>query len=148
MRKWRAIPAAAFLAVLAIAAQSPRSDVQPYRRADPIPAVYDAADVDGPSPATVNQVPIAYFGPPDPAHFEGGSIWQGTVLAIEQANASGGWHGVPFVLLPVWSENPWKAGVARLIATVYSERTPVIIAGIDGATAHLAEQVSTRHWFR
>ena len=89
-------------------------------------------------------MPIGYFGPSDPAHFEGGSIWQGTVLATEQANAAGGWHGVPFVLVSVWSENPWTAGASRLIAMLYSERAPVLIAGIDGPTAHLAEQVSTK----
>ncbi|MGA2183394.1 MAG: ABC transporter substrate-binding protein [Bryobacteraceae bacterium] len=34
--------------------------------------------------------------------------------------------------------------MTRLIAMVYSERMPVLIAGIDGPSAHLAEQVTTK----
>ncbi|MGA2183392.1 MAG: ABC transporter substrate-binding protein [Bryobacteraceae bacterium] len=136
--------AGAILLALSIPALAQRPDVQPYHRAQPIPAVYDAAGQEDPPPASVDRVPIGYFGPSDPGHFAGGSVWQGTVLAIEQANAAGGWHGVPFVLVPVWSENPWTAGAARLIAMLYSERAPVLIAGIDGPSAHLAEQVTTK----
>ena len=47
----------------------------------------------------------------------------------------------PFDSSPVWSENPWGTGVARLARLVYSEPIWAVIGSIDGASTHLVEQV-------
>ena len=60
---------------------------------------------------------------------------------MHQANAQGGYQGKPFRLVPAWSDNPWKAGVAKLAGLVYHDRVWAIVGGIDGSSAHLAEQV-------
>lgn len=86
-------------------------------------------------------VPIGYFGPDDPDHPVGGAIWQGTTLAIDEANREGGYKGLPFRLVQGWDENPWSGGAATVVRMAYQERVWAIIGGIDGASTHLAEQV-------
>ena len=42
-------------------------------------------------------------------------------MAIDEANEAGGYEGLPFRLVPVWSEDPWGTGVARLSQAVYRD---------------------------
>ncbi len=91
--------------------------------------------------AAAQPVPIGYFGPADPQHPQGGSIWQGAVLAIEEANEQGGYNGRPFRLVQRWDENPWSGGAAVVIKMAYEDRVWAIVGGIDGVSTHLAEQV-------
>ena len=90
---------------------------------------------------TVNEVRIGYFGPADPDHPVGGDMWRAAQLAIEGANAAGGYRGKPFRLVPAWSENPWGTGTAKLARLVYRHQVWAIVGGIDGSSTHLAEQV-------
>jgi branched-chain amino acid transport system substrate-binding protein len=87
------------------------------------------------------EVPIGYFGPADPNHPVGGTIWQGTTLAIEEANQEGGYQGHPFRLVQGWDENPWSGGPATVVHMAYKEKVWAIIGSIDGTSTHLAEQV-------
>ena len=92
-------------------------------------------------PARVREVLIGYFGPDDPNHPVGGALWQGTSLAIEEANREGGYQGTPFRLVQGWDENPWSGGAATVVRMAYEQRVSAIIGGIDGTSTHLAEQV-------
>jgi ABC-type branched-subunit amino acid transport system substrate-binding protein len=94
-----------------------------------------------PPPAAVDEVLIGYFGPSDPADPRGGDMWRAAEMAVEEANAAGGYRGKPFRLVPVWSENPWSTGVSQLARMVYRDRVWALIGGIDGPSTHLAEQV-------
>lgn len=94
-----------------------------------------------PPPADLGEVRIGYFGPCDPAHAEGGDMWQAAGLAIKEANAQGGLQGKPFRLVSGWSENPWGTGVSQVVRMAYQERVWAIVGGIDGPSTHLAEQV-------
>jgi branched-chain amino acid transport system substrate-binding protein len=96
---------------------------------------------DEPEPANLCEVLIGYFGPSNPAHPEGGDIWRAVNLAIEEANAEGGYRGLPFRVLPAWSENPWGTGVGELVRLAYYDKVWAIIGGVDGPSTHLAEQV-------
>ena len=87
------------------------------------------------------EVPIGYFGPASPTHPQGGDLWCAASMAIEEANATGGYQGIPFRLKTSWSDNPWGTGVADVTRLAYVEKVWTIIGGIDGATTHLAEQV-------
>jgi branched-chain amino acid transport system substrate-binding protein len=89
----------------------------------------------------LKEVSIAFFGPADPSHPQGGQIWQGANLAIEEANRAGGYRSLPFRLVSAWTGNPWTGGAAALIRLTYTQRIWAIIGGIDGSTTHLAEQV-------
>jgi ABC-type branched-subunit amino acid transport system substrate-binding protein len=139
MRGRRASEFALLLA--AIAAYGQQTPPRPYHDLRNAPRAYNGPGREDPDPAAVKEVLIGYFGPADAAHFEGGSMWQGTTLAIEEANAAGGYRGASFRLMPEWTENPWKGGVGRLARLVYTERVWALIGGIDGAGTHLAEQV-------
>ena len=43
-----------------------------------------------------------------------------------------------------WSENPWRAGASAVVRMAYADEVWAVIAGIDGVTAHLAEQVAAK----
>jgi len=86
-------------------------------------------------------VKIGYYGPADPYHPLGGSIWEGVRLAIDEANAAGGYHGAPFRLVQGWDENPWTGGAAVVARLVYQQQVRAILGGIDAVSTHLAEQV-------
>jgi len=94
--------------------------------------------------ADLEEVRIGYFGPSDPKDPLGGDIWLAARLAIEQANASGGYRGKPFKLMVAWSKDPWGNGAKKLVGLVYRQRIWAIVGGIDGPSTHLAEQVVTK----
>jgi len=97
-----------------------------------------------PEPEGLEDVAVAYFGPADPAHPEGGDLWRAVSLAFEEANREGGYRGLPFRLIPCWSDNPWSGGAGLLARTIYEHRVWAIIGGIDGPSTHLAEQVAVK----
>jgi branched-chain amino acid transport system substrate-binding protein len=93
------------------------------------------------SPGEPREVRIGYFGPDDPGHPVGGTLWMGAKLAIEEANAAGGYRGLPFRLVQGWDENPWSGGAASVVRMVYEDEVWALIGGIDGTSTHLAEQI-------
>ncbi len=94
--------------------------------------------------AEVAEVLLGYFGPGDPNLADGGDLWKAAELALDQANAQGGYKGKPFRLVASWSDDPWKAGVAGIARMVYQDHVWAIVGGLDGPTAHLAEQVAVK----
>ena len=132
---------ASALLALAVAGLAQDAAPKPYRDVRKTPLSYNGPGRDDPEPTDVQEVRIGYFGPPDASDANGGQIWQGANLAIEEANRQGGYRGLPFRLVPAWDQNPWTGGVAKLARVVYSDKVWAIIGGIDGATTHLAEQV-------
>ena len=81
---------------------------------------------------------IGYYGPVDPGHPLGGTVWQGVQLALEEENSR---PGGPLELVHHWDENPWTGGAAGIVRMVYEERVAALIGSIDGTATHLAEQV-------
>jgi len=138
-RRW--LHCASALFTLAVACLAQDSAPKPYRDVRKTPLSYNGPGRDDPEPTDVQEVRIGYFGPPDASDANGGQIWQGANLAIEEANRQRGYRGLPFRLVPAWDQNPWTGGVAKLARVVYSDKVWAIIGGIDGATTHLAEQV-------
>jgi hypothetical protein len=105
------------------------------------PLRYEGPGRDEAAPAEFAEVPVGFFGPEDAAHELGGSIYMGLALALEEANAAGGYQGKPFRLISRWSDNPWRSGASAVVKLAYVDRVCAIFGGIDGATTHLAEQV-------
>jgi branched-chain amino acid transport system substrate-binding protein len=114
---------------------------RPYRDFREQAGQYAGPGRENAEPSDVAEVLIGYFGPDDANHPDGGDLWRAAELAVTQANKGGGYKGKPFRLVAAWSDNPWSAGVAKLARSVYKDRVWAIIGGIDGTTAHLAEQV-------
>lgn len=103
------------------------------------------AQAQTPLPDGVTEIPIGYFGPADPAHPLGGGIWVAANQAIDEANRAGGYKGVPFRLLPTWSENPWGTGAAMMARQVFGDAGVwAVIGSIDGSATHLAEQIAAK----
>jgi branched-chain amino acid transport system substrate-binding protein len=96
------------------------------------------------SPLNVAEILIAYFGPAEDRHPEWGDAWRGAQLAINDANAEGGYRGKPFRLIAAWSENPWGTGVSRLTRMIYVDGVWAIVGGVNGETTHLAEQIAVK----
>ena len=48
---------------------------------------------------------------------------------------------LPFLLVPRWAVDPWGTGVSQLARMVYDDQPLALLAPVDSATAHLAEQV-------
>ena len=134
------LPALAVMAA-AIAAGAEPAARDVYFKARQHQTEYSGPGREVPAPEDVQTVLIGYFGPSDVSHPEGGGMWGATQLAIEQANAAGGYKGKPFQLVPVWSQNPWGSGVTQVTRLVYRDHVWAIIGGIDGPSTHLAEQV-------
>ena len=132
------------LLLLAIPAQvlaQQEKSTQPYFDARKEQMEYVGPGREEPEPANLREVLIGYFGPSDPAHPEGGDIWRAVSLAIEEANGEGGYRGLPFRVIPAWSENPWGTGISKVARLAYYDKVWAIIGGIDGPSTHLAEQV-------
>lgn len=102
---------------------------------------FTEAGAGGSEIAGVDEVCLGWFGPSDPADPVGGDLWMAACMAVEEANATGGWEGRPFRLTPRWSENPWGTGVGSLFRMVYDEPVVALLGSMDGASTHLAEQV-------
>lgn len=86
--------------------------------------------------AAGEEIRIGYFGPADPSHPLGGSVWKGLSLAFEERAPEQSLR-----LIAVWDENPWTGGAGKLARLIYEEQTAALIGGIDGTSTHLAEQI-------
>jgi branched-chain amino acid transport system substrate-binding protein len=68
---------------------------------------------------------------------------RGAELAIEAANASGGYRGVPFALMVRPDDHVW--GSAReVVQLVYADRVWAVVGAIGGESTHIAEQIVTK----
>jgi branched-chain amino acid transport system substrate-binding protein len=130
---------AALLALFTVLGASQQAPT-PYKDGRQTPSTFEGPGRSAPEP-DVDVVSIGYYGPDDASHPDGGILWQGATLAIEEANHEGGYRGKPFRLVPRWSENPWRAGAALITRMAFVDRVWVVIGSIDGAGTHLAEQV-------
>jgi branched-chain amino acid transport system substrate-binding protein len=121
--------------------EAPQKVPTPYKDGRKFPSTFEGPGRELPEPEGVREVLIGYYGPADVSHPDGGILWQGVTLAIEEANREGGYKGKPFRLVSRWSANPWRAGAALITRMAFVDRVWLIIGSIEGAGTHLAEQV-------
>jgi ABC-type branched-subunit amino acid transport system substrate-binding protein len=95
-------------------------------------------------PANIKEVLIGYFGPGTSSDPKYGDMWSAASLAVEQANKSGGYKGLPFRLVPGWSGDPWGSGISKVVRMSYVDKVWAVIGGMDGPSTHLAEQVAVK----
>jgi len=107
-------------------------------------ADYHGPGRDQPDPEDIPDVRIGFFAPRDLQNSVGLSMWRGATLAIEEANAKGGYRGKPFELVSRWGDNPWSAGAREMSRLVYEDKVWAVIGSINGAATHVAEQVATK----
>lgn len=92
-------------------------------------------------------MPVGFFGPDEPNHETGGTVFMGVQLAVEHANEGAGKEQKPFRLFSRWSDDPWRAGASAVVRLAMEDRAVAVIGGIDSASTHLAEQVAAKALF-
>ncbi|MHC4826336.1 MAG: ABC transporter substrate-binding protein [Planctomycetota bacterium] len=110
-----------------------------------------------PEPQDLDSVKLGFIGPIMPtvsvatggkSHGEdlGIQMLQGSRLAIEEANARGGYHarGIPFELVVKNDNGLWGASGNEIVTLAYKDRVWAILGTIDGANSHIAIRVALK----
>jgi ABC-type branched-subunit amino acid transport system substrate-binding protein len=113
-----------------------------------------------PEPTDVASVKIGFIGPLYPtvsvatggkSHEEvlGKKMHQGSVLALEEANARGGYAGkdgkkLPFELVVSNDNGLWGSSGNEIIKQCYKDKVWAILGTIDGANSHIAIRVALK----
>ena len=86
---------------------------------------------------------IGFFAPVETAPDADLGQWmlEGIQLAVEQANAAGGCHGIPFELIVRQDLGLWGASSNEIVAFKYEDSVLAVIGSIDGANTHIALRV-------
>lgn len=120
---------------------------------DPDQAYYDGRKIphryEGPGreqPEFSATLSLLYFGPHEEDSPAGDSdLWLAARMAAEDLSTAAGSRKRPLPeLRPLWSENPWGTGIARLVRAVYTEKVVAVLTGVTGDAVHLAEQVAAK----
>ncbi len=137
----------------------------PYYQHYVEPNIYSGAARDVPSPdlKKMTEVRIGFIGPigNNPEHLLGERMLHGVQLAIDEANAAGGYGGKPFRLMlhndydnwqagQVYGQNRptdpeiWGAAADAVAKMVYDENVWAIFGSISSETTHIALRAALR----
>ena len=96
--------------------------------------------------APLAAVRIGFMGPlgSAPDSDLGQQMLEGARLAIEEANAEGGYEGIPFELVVRPDSGLWGATSNEMVAFSYGDNVLAVIGSIDGANTHIALRVSLK----
>jgi len=138
-------------------------DVEPFRHVKPykehflLQMEYTGPGRAIPEPTDVDSVKIGFIGPimstvsvatGGKSHEEalGIKMLQGARLAIEGANAAGGYlkRNIPFELVISNDNGLWGASGNEIIKMAYKDKVWAILGTIDGANSHIAIRVALK----
>jgi branched-chain amino acid transport system substrate-binding protein len=127
------------------------------------PNIYSGAGRDLPEPKDLTEVRIGFFGPIEhnPESVFGLRMLHGAQLAVEEANARGGYGGKPFKLMlhndydnwqakSVYGEDRptdptiWGSASNEVVKMVYDDRDWAIFGSISSESTHIALRVALR----
>ena len=127
------------------------------------PNIYSGAARDIPEPKNLTEIRIGFFGPvePNPESVFGLRMLHGAQLAVEEANAHGGYGGKPFKLMPHNDYDNWQAKTVygddrptdptiwgsasnEVVKMVYDDRDWAIFGSISSESTHIALRVALR----
>ncbi|MCP4219630.1 MAG: amino acid ABC transporter substrate-binding protein [bacterium] len=129
---------------------------KPYKRFLLDPLEYHGYGRVLPEPTNIKTVKIGFLGPIAPtvsvatggsSHEEGlgKKMLQGATLALEDANASGGYRGkIPYQLVVRNDNGLWGASGNEIIHLAYKDNVWAILGTIDGANSHIAIRVALK----
>ncbi len=95
-------------------------------------------------PDKLKSVRLGLMGPEKTP--EGKQLQNGVALAIEQANARGGYHGVPYEIIFRPDDGPWGMAAKQVVHLTYDDEVWAILGGLDGHRTHLAELIAAKAW--
>ncbi len=127
------------------------------------PNIYSGAGRDVPEPKNLAEVRIGFFGPvaPNPESVFGARMLHGAQLAVEEANARGGYGAKPFKLMEHNDYDNWQAKTVygddrptdpaiwgsasnEVVKMVYDDRDWAIFGSISSESTHIALRVALR----
>src|ERR1035441_4828990 len=127
------------------------------------PNIYSGAARDNPEPKNLTEVRIGFFGPIEhnPESVFGLRMLHGAQLAVEEANARGGYGGKPFKLMlhndydnwqakTVYGEDRptdptiWGSASNETVKMVYDDQDWAIFGSISSESTHIALRVTLR----
>jgi len=127
------------------------------------PDIYSGAGRDIPEPKNVTEVRIGFFGPIEhsPQQLFGLRMLHGAQLAVEEANAHGGYGGKPFRLMLHNDYDNWQAKTVygddrptdptiwgsasnEVVKMVYDDQDWAIFGSISSESTHIALRVALR----
>jgi branched-chain amino acid transport system substrate-binding protein len=136
---------------------------EPYDRNYIHPNIYSGAARDVPDPQDISEVRIGFLGPieKNPQATFGRRMLHGAELAVEEADARGGYGGKPFRLMPHNDYDNWQAMAAygdnrptdptiwgstsnEVVKMVYDEKDWAIFGSISSESTHIALRVALR----
>jgi ABC-type branched-subunit amino acid transport system substrate-binding protein len=97
-------------------------------------------------PQDVEEVRIGFLGPIEnhPDQPLGKMMLDGAQLAIEEANARGGYGGKPFRLMVHNDQALWGAASNEIVKMAYDEKVWAMLGSISGDSTHIALRVSLK----
>ncbi len=123
----------------------------PYKRFFDVPNEYHGYGRNIAEPTDITEVKIGFLGPIEKtvsvatggaSHEEslGKKMLQGAELAIQHANANGGYRntGIPYKLIIRNDNGLWGASANEVVQLAYKDKVWAILGTIDGANSHIA----------
>ena len=136
---------------------SPFRHVEPYKQHFLMQMEYTGPGRAKPEPEHVDSVKLGFIGPimstvsvatGGKSHEEpmGIKMLQGARLAIEEANANGGYvkRGIPFEITVSNDNGLWGASGNEIVKMAYKDNVWAILGTIDGANSHIAIRVALK----
>lgn len=105
-----------------------------------------ARDIPTPDLKDLSEIRIGFLGPISQHRDEalGRMMLNGAQLAIDEANAAGGYCGKPFRLLLHNDSAIWGASSNEIVKMAYDEKVWAMLGSISGDTTHIALRVSLK----
>jgi branched-chain amino acid transport system substrate-binding protein len=137
------LPAAAlFVSTMPAFAQAPS---QPYAV---LP--HDAVNYSGPGRDAAHdlkgsEIKIGFLAPlTGPHQTDGKALLEAAQMAIEDEAATPVPEGQRMAIIPRDQSGPWGRASSEIVQFIYNDQAVAIITSLDGASAHLAEQVANK----
>ena len=105
-----------------------------------------AREIPDPDANDLSEVRIGFIGPlyDHPDQVLGNRMLNGATLAIDEANAAGGYGGKPFKLMVHNDSAIWGAASNEIVKMVYDEKVWAMFGSISADTTHIALRVTLK----
>ncbi len=94
----------------------------------------------------LKEIAIGFLGPLEnnPESIFGVTMLHGAQLAVEEANAHGGYHGKPYALKVHNDSALWGASSVEIVKMLFDENCWAMLGSIDGQSTHVALRVTLK----
>lgn len=117
---------------------------EPYRDLSASGAQFNGPGRQTRAPDTLSAVRLGLLGPAESQ--AGRDLRQGVLQAVAEANAAGGYNGLPFAVVFRPDDGPWGVVAGQVVRLAQEDQVWAIIGGLDGERAHAAELVAAKLW--